>query len=251
MRIKIIFILFTALALIFSLSAWANQAPEAEEPGIITVTGDAEVRVVPDEVVLTLGVETSAQNLEFAKEQNDEQVKTILEIAQNYGIEARYIQTDHISIEPRYENNYENRALIGYFVRKTVVIILKDVAKFDDLLTDLVEADVNYVHGINFRTTELRKYRDQARALAIKAAQEKAAALAGELGESIGKPRTIQEDQIGWWSWYNSWWGYRPGGSMTQNVVQEVSTSTIDPDSTIAPGQIAVNARVTVSFELE
>jgi len=40
---------------------------------------------------------------------------------------------------------------------------------------------------------------------------------------------------------------------MPQNVIQNVSGSgsSIDTDSTVALGQITVNARVTVSFELE
>jgi len=105
---------------------------------------------------------------------------------------------------------------------------------------------------VDFRTTELRKHRDEARALAIKAAQEKAAALAGELGQTIGQPITISENQSSWWSWYGSWWGYRWGGSATQNVVQNAggSGATLG-DSALAPGQIAVNASVTVEFELK
>lgn len=250
MKTTPLIIIITALVLIFSLSAWTSNQPESSEPGIITVTGEAEVRVVPDEVVLTLGVETWAEDLNEAKRQNDEQIKEILTIAQAQGVEAKYIQTDHISIEPRYEDNYLKNNRLGYFVRKTIVITLKDISKFDDLLSSVVEAGVNYVQGIQFQTTELRKYRDQARALAVKAAKEKAEALAGGLGQSLGKPRTIQEEQVGWWSWYNSWWGFRSGG-MSQNVVQEVNSNTVTSEGTIAPGQITVNARINVSFELE
>ncbi len=258
MNTKNISLLAVALVVGLILSAWTisqpnfNQPGTKAEPGYITVSGDAEVRVVPDEVILTLGVETWDEQLKVAKLQNDGRVKTVLELARSYGIESRHIQTDLISIEPRYHDNYEKDRLIGYFVRKTIVITLKDIAKFEDLLTDILEANVNYVHGIQFRTTELRKHRDQARALAIKAAQEKATALARELGQSIGRPQTIHEDQAGWWSWYGTWWGSRWGGYMAQNVIQEVGGNNFNAgDSAIAPGQITVNARVTVTFELE
>ena len=46
-------------------------AEEKPEPRLITVTGDAEVRVVPDEVMLTLGVETWNKELNAAKQEND------------------------------------------------------------------------------------------------------------------------------------------------------------------------------------
>lgn len=251
MKINPVTLLIGILVVIFTLAAWTGQQTATAEPRLITVTGDADVRVTPDEVVLTLGVETWDEDLLTAKAQNDERVKAVMALAQNMGVESRYIQTDWISIEPRYKDYYEKEDLIGYFVRKTLVITLKDVSKFDQLLTEALAAEVNYVQGIDFRTTELRKYKDQARALAIKAAREKAAALAGELGQTIGQPHDIQEQQSGWWSTYRSWWGAW-GNSPAQNVVQEVSSvSSSTTDDTLAPGQIKVNAQVTVSFELE
>jgi uncharacterized protein len=250
MKTKLIGILLVALVAVFSLAAWTQNQTAQVEPGLVTVTGEAEVLVVPDEVILTLGVETWDENLVAAKRQNDERVKAILAVAQKYGVEPQYIQTDFISIEPRYKDNYEKDYLIGYFVRKTIVITLKDISKFEDVLTGALVSGANYVQGINFRITELRKYRDQARALAIKAAKEKATALSGELGQKVGKTRSIQEDQLGWWSGYSAWWA-RGGSQMTQNVIQETGGGNLNSESTLAPGQITVNAKITVSFELE
>jgi len=254
---KIIIVLALLVFAGFGLVAWRGTqagAPESD-PGIITVTGDAEVRVVPDEVILTLGIETWDGNLSTAKQQNDARAGAVLNAVERYGIEPRYIQTDHISIEPVYEHYDYKSQLTGYLVRKTMVITLKDLAKFEDLLTATLDAGANHVHGIQFRTTELRRHRDKARSLAIQAAQEKAEAMAGELDQTVGKPRTINENQAGWWSWYNSWWGGGRGGMMTQNVIQEVGGQEVGSgsftDETIAPGQITVRAQVNVSFELE
>jgi uncharacterized protein YggE len=118
------------------------------------------------------------------------------------------------------------------------------------LLTALTEGGATNIHGIEFRTTELRKYRDQARALAVQAAREKATAMAAELDISIGAPTHIREDQVGWWSWYgHSWWatGY---GSMSQNVVQNAGPSSVEVEGSIEPGQISVTARVSATFEI-
>jgi len=223
----------------------------SSSPRLITVTGDADVRVVPDEVVLTLGVETWDETLEKAKRENDARIKRVIALAQSYAIGPQHIQTDHISIEPRYHDHYEKRDFIGFFVRKNIVITLKDTARFDDFLTDVLDAGVNYVHGIQFRTTELRAHKDQARALAIRAAQEKATALATELDQSIGEPYTIHENQSGWWSPYNAWWGHHWGNGMAQNVIQEISDGSATAGESMALGQITVNAKVSVSFELK
>ncbi|MBN1483352.1 MAG: SIMPL domain-containing protein [Chloroflexia bacterium] len=215
----------------------------------ITVTGDAEVRVVPDEVLLSLGVETWDTDLQLALWDNDQRVTEILALLQSYGVESRHIQTEHISIDPRYDD-YARKEFIGYFVRKTIVVTLKDVSIFEELFSALMEAGVSNVHGIQFRTTELRKYRDQARALAVNAAREKAEAMAGELGQQVGEPYDIYEEYNGWWSWYGSWWASW-GNSMAQNVIVNAGNAPADMEGTMAPGQITVSARVRIRFGLQ
>lgn len=247
---------FAALSLVLAgnpaLEAASVQAQaEDREPGVITVTGDADVRVPPDQVVLTLGVETQHRDLFVAKTQNDEAVRALIALAEEYEVPARHVQTEFIHVNPVYEDEYaKRRDLAAYRVQKTVVITLGDVSRFEDLLSDTLLAGASHVHNVEFRTTELRQHRDAARALAIQAAREKAEALTGELGLHVGEPRSIREEYSGWYSWYNSWWGYRSGGGMSQNVVQQVGTSSYEPDSAVAPGQIAVNARVSVTFDI-
>jgi uncharacterized protein YggE len=239
-----------ALVAVLALTGWTgNQAPTADARRI-TVTGDAEVRVVPDEVLVCLGVETWNADLQAAKSENDQRVARVLALARELGIRPEHIQTDHISVEPRYQDDYEKRGFRGFFVRETIVVTLQDVTQFEDLLTSALAAGATHVHGVQFRTTELRRYRDQARALAVNAAREKAEAMAKELGQKVGQPQSIQEDQNTWWSWYGAWWGAGWGGAGLQNVVQSIDSGAMPSDGSFAPGQIAVNARVTVSFEL-
>ena len=250
--LRIINLVVVALVLVLALSGWTvNPATDSDTPGQITMNGEAEIRVVPDEVIVSLGVEIWDKNLQKATNENDRIVAAVLKIADKYDVEPQHVATDYISIEPRYRGGYyEESDFIGYFVHKTVVITLRDISKFEDLLKDSLEAGVNYVHGVQFRTTELRKYRDQARAEAIKAAQEKAVALAGELDQQVGEPLSIQEVQSGWYSGYNSWWGSLYGSAMTQNVIQEVSSGDWTGDGSVSPGQIKITSRVSVSFEL-
>ncbi len=226
------------------------QTPTGTQSRPITASGEAEIKVAPDEVVLILGVETWDKNIRVAKKMNDDRVARLTSLTRSFGIDPKYVQTDQMAVDPRYRSGtFTDDDFIGYFVNKTIVITLKDVSRFEDLYTAVLEAGANHVYGIQFRTTELRKYRDQARALAIKAAQEKAAAMAGVVGQKIGRPQSVQEDSVNWFSPYGSRWG----NNMTQNVIQNAggSGSMFSEDGTFAPGQISVTARVTVAFEMQ
>ena len=83
---------------------------------------------------------------------------------------------------------------------------MSDPEKVEDLVTAVLQSGVNYIHGINFQSTEFKKYREQARELALNAAKEKAEKMAGALGQLIGDPVQINEGYGGfdWW-YYNSW----------------------------------------------
>ena len=86
---------------------------------------------------------------------------------------------------------------------------------------------------------EPRKFRDEARSKAIRAAKEKAAAMASELGQTIGKPWEISEqDDVGTlFTRANSY-------GMVAGVPESES-------STVAPGQVTFKVSVRVSFQLE
>jgi uncharacterized protein YggE len=197
-------------------------------------------------------VETFNKVLKAVKSLNDELIKKTISVAQGYGIPSEYIQTDYINIQPVYEHGDPALTLLGYVVRKIVVVRLKDLSKFEEVLSDALEAGVTHVHGIEFLTTELRKYRDQARTLALKAAREKAELLAKEAGLQIGKVLSVGEASFGYWSSYAPWWGQSQRyGGMSQNVTQNLGGVSMDRDGSLAPGHISIRATIGASFALE
>jgi uncharacterized protein len=95
---------------------------------------------------------------------------------------------------------------------------------------------------VRFETSKLRENKDKARDLAMKAAREKASAMASSVGQTIGKAVKITEGNVA-----NQSYGYNAnvtantaavGGSFSQGV------------ATFAPGAIKVEALVTISFLL-
>lgn len=228
-----------------------GEIPQSN-PRTITVNGEAEVRVVPDEVLVTIGIETLNKDLLKSRADNEERLKRILTSAKLNGVEAKYIATDYVGIEPRYEWQNGRNEFVGYTVRRSLVLTLRALAKFDPILTACLEAGANSVQGVQFRTSDLRKHRDQARVLAVKAAFEKATSMAKELNQKIGRPHTILETSDRWWSGYGSAWN--TGGrssSLMQNAVQTTSSASDSTLGTTSPGMLGISAAVQVIFELE
>ncbi len=236
---------FIVLALLLTAPA---AAAEQRDLRLVTVAGEADVKVAPDEVVITVGIETPNKDLNLARSQNSERVKRLTSLAAEFHIDPKDIGTNQITLEPRYDYNNGRNDFRDYLARRTVSLTLKDLSRFEGLLAAMLKAGVTSIQGAQFCTSALRKYKDQARSLAIKAAQEKARDLAKELGQKIGRPHTIQEDQVGW-SFWDGGFGRASYGNAVQNVV---SNSGEGPQgATPAVGQISITARVTVSFELE
>jgi len=220
-----------------------------EQTPHITVKGEAEVRVIPDQVILALGVETRNNNLTRAKAENDQIVQKALSVAQDHGLEAEHIQTDYLSMNPEYDRFPNTSKFLGYLVRKSIVLTLKNLTKLETLLTEILNAGVNTIHDVQFRTTELKKHRDEARMLAIKAAEEKAKALAGALNMTVGQPLAIDEEGLGWSAWNRRWWG-RYHNMPSQISVPGERSSSLEATETVAPGEISINAKITVTFEI-
>jgi uncharacterized protein YggE len=239
------------LAFVFVLPFCAHaQCYNSTLSDAICVTGEAEVKVVPDEMHLMLGIESIDKVLKAAKALNDERSKQVLAVAKGYGIPPNQIQTDHLSIAPGHPD-YRPTPELVYTVRKTIAIKLTDTSKFENLLTDLLEAGITHVHGIDFRTSQLKKYRDEARANALNATQQKAEALAKVLGRKAGKALNINEISYGYGGGYNSWWGNRWNAGPSQGGTQAGGATPLSEDSTIPLGQISIRATISVVFALE
>ncbi len=229
--------------------AVAARAQENFDRPRISVTGEAVVNVVPDKVLLTFGVETWDKDIEQAKRMNTDIQKRARAAFGKIGIREKDIQTDQLTIEPRWDDN-PRREFIGYFVRTTLEVTAATPPQAEELIPAALDAGVNYVHGMEFQNTEFKKHRERARELALKAAREKAEKMASALGASIGEPLLINEGGSPWG--YSSGWGYgRRGGGMTQNVVQDMGGSAYSSGGdSIALGKIGIRATVSVTFEL-
>ena len=243
--------LCVALILIASGSCEAQWGGAVNDKSVptISVDGSAEIKVAPDEVHLSLGVESRDPHLEAAKKQNDAKLAAIVTFLKGLKIEAKDIQTDFIRIQPHYSDS-EDVIPSRYDVQQGIDVKLRRVSDYDAALTGVLKHGATHVHGIEFRTTELRKHRDAARKLAIKAAKEKATALAADLDVKVGRVMSISENSWGG-TFSGSYYGGSSGGYGGQNVSQSPWNGNPDDTGTLSVGLISVGANVNLTFVLE
>lgn len=247
--------LLTLLSFAWMLTApaWAADGPSYDDRAKINVQGEAVVRVKPDKILLRFGIETNNQDILAAKRANNEILQRAVAAFKECGVAEQQIQTDQLSIEPRW--GYERqRVFLGYFVRNSIVVTLTDPERVEAVVTKALESGVNFIHGVDFQTTQFKQHREEARELALKAAREKAEKMAAVLGQSVGRPLQIQDNGPGgWMGYWSSWnfggWGSGRDSGMSQNVLSNQGPSGEMVDN-LALGQISIRAQVNVTFEL-
>jgi uncharacterized protein YggE len=222
----------------------------------VQVSGVAVVNVTPDRALIKLGVQSNGRSAKEAQAKNSATITQVVKALTSLGIEQKDIATDWYTIEPLYED-YDSLTIKGYRIHNIVEVTMRDATQSNDAMIAAFQAGANQVVDVQFYTSELRKYRDQARELAMKAAQEKADALSSAAGAEVGCILTITENTQsnfyggGWW-----WYGYGSNQNlMTQNVIQNAAptggeASTLD-DGPLSAGQISVRAEVVASFGLK
>ena len=244
MKLKFLVLIGLVCFGIFSAKA---QTIETSRLSIIQTVGTAEIQVIPDTANLSLRVSKTDKNLVTAKTQTDENIAQIIALAKRFGIAATDVKTDYISVKEKYESVKESNnqliksVFVGYTVSKTLVVKLKDLSKFEDFFSEVVKIGVSDIGDVVFETSELRKYKDQARQMAVRAARQKAQLIAGEIGQTIGKAVSIEENDV---DRYNN-----PSSNYSSNSFQNAESD----DENVAAfsvGTITVKAQVEVKFML-
>ena len=237
----------------------ANQSTQPAkstcDPGRnIQVSGTAVVNVLPDRALIQLGLQSNGRTPKEVQARNAATISKVIKAVQALGVEAKDVSTDRYIIQPIYVP-YDSLNIDGYRIYNIVSLTMRDVDKSSDAIAAAFQAGANQVVNVEFYTSELRKYRDQAREMAMKAASEKASALSQAVGAETGCVINISENSWSYFNGRNWWYGGNNQNLWTQNAVQNVAPSggetPSSDDSPVSAGYISVRAEVSVTFALK
>ncbi len=220
------------------LSFTLAGAQEMQQIPQINVTGEGKIKVAPDQALISVSVETKGTNATDVKKQNDETVEKVIQAIKRSKLAKEDVQTKRISLNPQFD--YQKKKYT-YNATQTIEIFLKDLSQYDKLMEDLVDAGINRISGVEFKSSKMEQHKSEARKQAMQEAKKKAEDYVSVLGQKVGKALTISDNtQI-----------YYPGPVMYEMKADRAMADTAEPRETLAIGEIQITANVNVSFRLE
>ena len=183
------------LAAIAALALFASPAlAQGTPPPAISVTGEAQISVAPDQAQIDAGVTSEGKTAREASDANNAAMGKVLLALKGAGIEEKDYQTSRLSLQPQYPpNRPAGSPISGYRASNRVTIRLRDVTKVASVIDVLVGAGANEIGGINFVVSQASKVLDDAREKAIADARRKAEIYARAAGVTLGEPLAISE----------------------------------------------------------
>jgi len=228
-------------------------APTCNPARTVQVSGTAVVNIKPDRALIKLGVQSNGKSAQEVQAKNSAAINRVTKALKAMDIESKDIATEWYIIEPLYDD-YASLHIEGYRIYNIIEVTVRSVDRANEVIIAAFQAGANQVVDVEFYTSELRKYRDQARTMAMNAATEKASALAQAAGANVGCVLNINENSSSHFNGWGWWYGGNNQNLWTQNASQNIAptgeTSNLE-DGPVNAGMISIRAEVTASFSLK
>ena len=235
------------LAALVALAAGAGPvaAEEREPVPRILVSGEGSAEIAPDMALLVLTVTREGETAREALDANSAAMAEVLQAMRDEGIAERDLQTAGFSIQPRY--NYpapkpsgerEPRQIIGYAVRNSLSVRVRDIDRVGAIIDKSVTLGVNEGGNITFTNDDPAAVIAEARAEAVKDARQKAETLAAAAGVNIGRILEISEQS----------YAPRPVPMLNAEVAMSRAADAAPP---VAAGENSYQVTVQVTYAIE
>ncbi len=227
--------LVLSLTVLAGSSAWAAQPQPQSPPRTLTVSGEGEVKAVPDEAQLSAGVVSQAPTAEAALSANRNAMNGVFDELKRQGIPEKSIQTSEFSISPQYDTSDNSHRIIGYSVSNNVSVTVDDLSKLGPAIDALVHSGANSMGGVSFTLHDPKPLMQKAREAAVKDAMDRAQIYARAAGLTLGRVTDLNEG----------------GGPIERPMFRTMAVMAAAPAPTpIAAGEETVTASVSMTFEI-
>lgn len=212
---------------------------ESQNTGRLVISSSAELKVAPDEMSISLGIEKYDSSVKRARALAAGVVEKLVKSLAEIGITEDNIEYGTITISPRYPEKEYGKRIIGYTTTMSVTLKLQDFDLISEAVDRAVSSGVNTIGSFQFYSTKMPEHKKKVRSLAIEAALAKAKQYEKEMGLSLGKLISVRERS-------------NNNPDMMSNVVQrsEFAYAGIEEEKGISAGDISLSLYIDCEYEI-
>jgi len=216
----------------------AAAGPMETDLRTVSVRGEGEVRVAPNEATFSISVWKEAKDPKAARRDLSLAARKVIAALKRNGVADKDMQTARVSIAARYRHDRGRRELSGYRADTTIVVRTRDLDGYDKLISAAMDAGANELRGLTFSHSGLDKLRRKARQNAVENAKERASSLARSAGARLGRVHSIE--------------GQPDAAPRPMHAVRraDLGGKGISDEPSLAGGEIVVRAQVQIVWEL-
>ena len=204
---------------------------QSKDENVITVSGSETVKVVPDMAQIRFGITTQAEDAK-------KDLSRVIQFLKESGIPDESVQTSNYGMNPIYDYS-SGRTAVGYEMQATILVSDVTLDQAATLLGACVDKGINNIDSISYTSSQYKECYETALVQAIDEARHKAQALAEAGGCTLGEVVRIQELSSQSAQYDSSY------------VARSSNSGLMGADMVIEPGQVSVDAIVSVDFAIE
>lgn len=192
MKKQLITLFFICLSGIMVVLSCDRAAKEGENR--IRVSGEGKIRIMPDQVTLTINTAFTKPRMVDAVRETQATVDTVIALLQKYGNKKEDIKTSSVSANKDYQYIGNTNKFIGYQAQQTIDFVLHDLSKFTELTGKLLETKISGIGSISFDHSKADSILREADLIAYDDALKSAKKLASRADVEIGKLLFLSND---------------------------------------------------------
>lgn len=243
-------IIWAIVILVIATGAFIFKPWQSQTQDTISVSASGKTQVTPNIAKLSATVSTKNDDLDLARQQNEEKVDNLISALIDLGIEDKDIQTQYISGGETIEiQETPSQPDIQIFpppdgrrktnqVTTTFEVTIRDFTIADEVIAAFTQNGATNLNGPRLTVDDdtIETAKSTARKDAVANAKKKAQDLAEELNKKVGDPTNVTE---------------QGDFGLPVPIFAQAEADLQQKASTIQPGENEVSVTIQVDFELK
>ncbi len=181
-------LMVTVCALLVLSALSAAQSPTLNAvPNTVFVGADGKFETAPDTALIQFNISAQANSAKEAYDLAAKQAEATRQVLRANGIDPKSAEIGFFSVNPQYDWKNQTHKVIGYQVRTSVSLKLKDFSKIGPITQQLADASVGESQSLSYTLDSTEEAKSKAVADAYRRARASAQSLADASGRALGE----------------------------------------------------------------